>query len=99
MRYNITKKNSTSSERILYEILKKLKIPFRHRWIINGREIDFLIGKYAIELDGHAQDEKKTLSLYRSGYIPIHLPNKALQEDLTYLEVWLKAIQNSRMDS
>lgn len=78
MRYNILKKNSTKSERIVYEVLKSLHIPFKHRWIINGREVDFIIGKYALEIDGHHQDAEKNHMLAELGYIPIHLTNSEI---------------------
>lgn len=77
MRYNITKKSSTKPERIVYEVLKELNIPFKHRWLINGREVDFLIfDKICIEIDGHEQDEVKNKILAESGYIPIHFENR-----------------------
>lgn len=75
MRYNITKKHSTKEERIVYEALKELKIPFKHRWIIGGREIDFVIDKVCIEIDGHNQDGFKNQELVSLGYTPIHLHN------------------------
>lgn len=74
----IIKKHSTKAERVFYEILKELKIPFRHRWVIEGREIDFLIGNIAIEIDGHKQDANKNNWLVEKGYTPIHLENKEL---------------------
>lgn len=76
MRYNITKKHSTKAERKVYEVLKELKISFKHRWMINGREVDFVIGKYALDIDGHMQDGKRNHILADAGYIPIHLTNK-----------------------
>ena len=81
MRYNIKKKNSTRFERIFYEVLKELKIPFKHRWIIQGREIDFVIDKLAVEIDGHDQDIEKNSTLLRLGYIPIHLHNKEITKE------------------
>ena len=78
MRRNLDKKKSTKPERILYEILKELHIPFRHRWIVNGREIDFLIGNYAIEIDGHEQNGNRNHLLAEQGFIPIHISNDEL---------------------
>lgn len=75
MRYNLTKQNSTRTERIVYEALKEMKVPFKHRWIISGREIDFIIGKYALEINGHKQDTDKNELLVPLGYIPIHVHN------------------------
>lgn len=78
MRINIIKKHSTKSERIFSEILKKHKIKFRFREKINGREIDFIIGKYAIEIDGHNQSSGRNKFLFDSGFIPLHYANRAL---------------------
>ena len=86
----IKKKQSTKSERIFYEILKELKIPFKHRWIIGGREIDFVIGKIAIEIDGHQQDPEKNSELVRLGYTPIHLDNKELLENRIIIKQEIK---------
>lgn len=82
MRYNIDKKKSTKPERIIYEVLKELKIPFRHRWIIQGSEVDFLIGeKICLEVDGHEQDGVRNHKLANLGYIPIHVNNKDVDRD------------------
>ena len=64
------------------EILKELHIPFRTKVKVQGQEVDFLIGKYAIELDGHAQDSSKNRMLLHEGYIPIHLNNDEVTDDL-----------------
>lgn len=75
MRYNLKKKHSTKTERIVYEILKEFKTTFRHRWIISGVEVDFLIGDIVIEIDGHEQNIQKNNLLAQLGYTPIHLHN------------------------
>jgi very-short-patch-repair endonuclease len=75
MRRILEKNKSTKSERIFHECLKELHIPFKHRWIIQGRETDFVVGSYAIEIDGHDQDTTKNEVLVTLGYIPIHLHN------------------------
>ena len=75
MRLNLHKKNTTKSERKVYEVLKELRLPFRHRWYINGREVDFLIGTLVIEVDGHEQDVEKNNMLIELGYTPIHVHN------------------------
>lgn len=77
----IIKKHSTRAERIVYEILKELHIPFKHRWIVKGHEVDFIIGKYAIEIDGHEQNTKKNEWLVQEGYIPIHLSNNEIYKN------------------
>ena len=78
MRYLIDKNKSTKPERIFYEVLKEMKIPFKHRWIIQGREVDFIIGSYAIEIDGHEQDTDKNEILANLGYVPLHLHNSEI---------------------
>ncbi len=82
MRYNLSKKSSTYPERIVYEVLKELHIPFKHRWLINGREIDFLIfDNICLEIDGHNQDTIKNEILAGMGYVPIHLHNKEVNRE------------------
>lgn len=81
MRYKILKKNSTKSERMVYEVLKELHIKFKHRWILNGREVDFIIGNVALEIDGHEQDGEKNRMLAELGYIPIHLHNSEITRE------------------
>ena len=74
----ISRGHSTKSERIFLEILKELRIPFKAKFIIKGREIDFLIGKYAIEINGHQQVTDKNGMLLESGYIPVNIDNQEL---------------------
>jgi very-short-patch-repair endonuclease len=77
----ITKKHSTKPERIVYEVLKELRIPFRHRWIVQGREVDFIFKNVALEIDGHEQDGEKNRMLAEEGYIPIHLHNSEINKE------------------
>ncbi len=88
MRVLLKKHSSTKSERRFHEILKKFHIPFQAKVKIGGREIDFVIGKYAIDIDGHEQDVSKNQMLISFGYNPIHfynneIPNSNLIEWLT----------------
>jgi hypothetical protein len=85
----IIKGKSTKAERRMVELLKKYHIPFRAKVKIQDREIDFLIGKYAIEIDGHLQDAEKNKQLVEAGYIPVHLGNWVIGSQL---ESWLKDI-------
>ena len=78
--YRVKKQHSSKTERIFYEVLKELRIPFKHRWIIAGREIDFIVGNYAIEIDGHEQDTIKNEILASKGYIPIHINNSEINK-------------------
>lgn len=80
MRYNITKKHSTIGERIVYEVLKELHIPFKHRWLVNGREIDFVFGDIALEINGHEQDAERNQEIVVSGLRPIHVANKEISK-------------------
>lgn len=92
MRHQINKLkkgHSTKSERLFLEILKRKRIPFRTKVKIKNREVDFLIRKYAIDIDGHEQDGLKNHMLADNGYIPIHLDNKSVKK---YGESILKTI-------
>lgn len=77
----ILTRHSSKAERIFYEVLKEFHIPFRHRWIVSGREIDFIVGHHAIEIDGHDQDGSKNELLAKEGYVPIHLHNSEVTRD------------------
>jgi hypothetical protein len=68
--------NSTKNERRFAEFLKEKRIPFKTKIKIDGLELDFLIGRYAIEIDGHYQNGLKNLKIMSKGYIPIHINNK-----------------------
>ena len=83
--------HSTKAERRFVELLKELRIPFKAKVMIQGREIDFLIGKYAIEVDGHRQDVEKNKMLMSEGYNPIHFNNWEIK-NAKYLKEWLKNI-------
>ena len=85
----LIKGKSTKGERRFCEILKKLHIPFRAKVMIGGREVDFVIGRYAIEIDGHEQDSSKNVMLANEDYIPVHLNNWHINDSLVD---WLKQI-------
>lgn len=90
MRKLLKTHSSTSAERRFHELLKKLHVPFRHKVKIQGREVDFVIGKYAIEIDGHSQSIEKNNLLLREGYSPIHFNNNEIPNP--NLVEWLKNI-------
>ena len=50
-------------------------MPFRSKVKLGGREVDFVIGKYAIEIDGHPQSVAKNDWLVAEGYVPVHFTN------------------------
>ena len=84
MRIQILKGSSTKAERIFAEYLKRNRIPFKYKVIIGNREIDFLIGKVAIEIDGHDQDGSKNEMLVKEGYTPLHFTNKEIINNKKY---------------
>lgn len=92
MRHNIKKSNSTKAERIIIELLKKHRINFEHRVRVEGLEIDFLIDKYAIEIDGHAQDPERNKKIVNLGYIPIHFTNQEVYRFRGRIGEYLKSI-------
>lgn len=79
----ILKKHSTKPERVIADMLIKKKVSFKFRELINGREIDFLIGRVIVEVDGiHHQpskDRKKDIFLSNLGYIPLHFSAKEIR--------------------
>lgn len=70
----LKKGKSTKAERRFMEILKELRIPFKTKVDIAG-EVDFLIGRYAIEINGHEQNIIKNSLLIEAGYEPVHYDN------------------------
>jgi very-short-patch-repair endonuclease len=81
MRNQLIRGHSTKAERRFAELLKRARIPFKVKVMIGGREVDFLVGKYAIEINGHAQDTDKNVMLMNEGYIPVHLWNHEVLTD------------------
>ena len=73
---------STKAERRFAEILKNNHIPFKTKVIIEKREVDFVIGKYAIGIDGHEQDTDKNVLLVKAGYVPIHFNNNEVNDEI-----------------
>ena len=95
MRYQIlklTKKKSTKAERIFMELLKREHIKFKAKMKVNGREIDFVIGNYAVDIDGHLQDADKNQMLLGEGYIPIHFNNKDIIKSKINIKQWQEVI-------
>jgi very-short-patch-repair endonuclease len=82
----LSKRSSTKAERIFSEILKKNHIPFKHRQVIHGHEIDFIVGIYAIEIDGHEQSASRNGWIIAKGFVPVHYNNKALLKNLKAVE-------------
>ncbi len=69
-------RKGTKSERRISEIFKKNKIKFQYRQRIGKYEIDFVIGRVALEIDGsvHKQiDQKRDAYLFSQGYVPLHI--------------------------
>lgn len=78
---------STKAERRFAEELKSLHIPFRAKVKIENREVDFLIGKYAIDIDGHDQDPKKNVIMVQAGYIPVHYSNEEIADKIKLKQI------------
>jgi len=78
----LQKGHSTSAERRFADLLDRNHIPFEVKVIINKQEVDFLIGKYAVEINGHKQNTDKNEMLARAGYIPIHFHNTEINSKL-----------------
>ena len=55
----------------------------RAKVLVGGREVDFLIGKYAIDIDGHDQEPVKNRHLVAHGYIPIHFSNREVADRIS----------------
>ena len=69
------KKHSTHAERIFAEFLKKEHIKFLFKAKVGKYEVDFLIGKTAIEINGHPQNTDKNVYLVKKGLIPLNISN------------------------
>jgi len=69
---NLKKGISTKAERRFSEILKGAHIPFRSKVVVNGQGVGFMIGKYAIDINGNKQSEKRNFLLLNAGYVPIY---------------------------
>ena len=70
-------------------MLIRNKIPFKFREVIAGREIDFIIGRVIVEVDGvhhqrrRAGDILKNEMLARLGYVPLHFSAKEINQDVS----------------
>lgn len=84
----ILKKHSTKPERQLADVLIKNRIPFKFREIIESREIDFVIGRVVVEVDGihhqrrRASERFKNEMLARLGYLPLHFSAKEVKNNV-----------------
>lgn len=63
--------------------------------MIGGREVDFLIGKTVIEIDGHDQDVQKNRMLIDQGFSPIHFFNHEITSNL---KDWLTKLSCQEQD-
>ena len=86
----LRKGKSTKYERRFMELLKENHIPFKAKVMIGGREVDFLVGRYAIDIDGHEQFKGKNEMLVKLGYIPLHFSNTGITNKLDIKNLWQK---------
>lgn len=80
----LKKINSTKAERKIAEILKRNHIPFKTKWKVNNKEVDFIIGKVIFEIDGSVHkhiDPEREKMLFDAGYIPIHISIEEVYDD------------------
>ena len=84
----IDKKHYTAYERRFARQLQELHIPFKAKQIIHGYEVDFLIGKNVIEIDGHIQNTNKNKVLMENGYNVYHFQNN----EVSQAKEWLKSL-------
>ena len=66
--------------------MKKYHIPFKHREKLNGHEIDFIVGIYAVEIDGHPQQSVRNKMISDCGFTPLHYHNDALLKNRQEVE-------------
>lgn len=72
----LSKDCSTKGERRIAEIFKRHKIKFKAKWRIGKYEVDFLIGKMIVEIDGNVHEHTNTardIYFTSQGYLPIHI--------------------------
>lgn len=72
----LSKHSSTKSERQVSEMLKRNRIKFRFRAKVDKYEVDFLIGRVALEIDGKVHksiSHQRDTYLTKKGYVPLHL--------------------------
>ena len=62
-------------------LLNEKRILFKTKVKIGKYEVDFLIGKLVIELDGHEQSVIKNQYLANLGYTPWHFTNQEVYEN------------------
>lgn len=89
----LVKGKSTKAERRFAEILKSQHIPFRTKVLIKGHEVDFIVGDYVIEIDGHDQDVEKNKLIIEAGLIPFHLNSWDIG---SHLKDWIHKIYGIR---
>jgi len=82
MRVITDKKHFTKAERKFARWLNENHIPFKTKAKVANKEIDFLIGKYIVEIDGHEQDGNKNSMLVQEGFIPLHYTNQEINNKL-----------------
>lgn len=85
-------KSGTKSERRISEIFKKHKVKFKYRQRIGKYEVDFVIGRVALDVDGSAHsniDQERDTFLFSRGYVPLHVNAyqdfKDVEKEIIYL--------------
>ena len=85
----LRKPHSTKAERRFAELCKDLHIPFKTKVNIAGHEVDFLIKRLALEINGHPQSVQKNKDILAAGYTPFHLQNNQVTPSL---KEWIRKL-------
>ncbi len=65
----------------MIRLLQQNHIAFLFREKLLGKEVDFLIGKTIIEVNGHDQDEIRNNLFVENGYTPYHFSNEEVNNN------------------
>jgi len=93
----LTRSNSTKSERRIAEVLKAHRIKFKARARIGRYEVDFLIGRVALEVDGSVHrkiNPARDTELFKQGYVPLHVRADAVKSPEVVKEI-INLIRNN----
>lgn len=72
---DMRKKHSTKAERKFAELLKDNHIKFSFKQKVGKYEVDFLVDRCAIEINGHPQNIEKNNYLAQNEFIPLNFSN------------------------
>ena len=97
----LRRSTSTKSERRIAEVLKANHIAFRTQVRLGRYEVDFIIGRIALEVDGSVHgriNQAKDAYLFSQGYIPLHVRADVVTSPALAAEL-LTLIRNNNVNS